>query len=156
MALPRSLVPSVLFVLVVLLLAACGGSSDEAVDTTAVTTTTTTTTTEATTTTTVPPTTTTPGPDGIHELIDDYLASWETKDEAALRATVADGFVIHEYIYSAGTGDLREVIDDDADGVVSEGFGYDWENEIIGDSVVSTAWFVTSVEPATGGGLVSS
>jgi hypothetical protein len=95
-----------------------------------------TTTTAATTTTTTEPA----GPDRFDEieaLIEAYLASWETKDEQALRASVTDDFVIHEYIYSAGTGGLYEIIDDDADGIVSEGFGYDWENEIIGDSVVS-------------------
>jgi hypothetical protein len=115
----------------VLLLASCGDSSSESADTTVATTTT-----EATTTTTTVPSVPSASV-GITVLIEDYLASWETKDEQALRASVTDDFVIHEYIYSAGTGDLREVIDDDADGIVRKGFDYAWENEIIGDSVVS-------------------
>jgi hypothetical protein len=81
--------------------------------------------------------TTTPAPDGIHELIDDYLASWETKDEPALRATVADGFVINEYIYLADTGKSYETINGDADDIVSKGWNYDWQNDIVGDLVVS-------------------
>jgi hypothetical protein len=80
---------------------------------------------------------TTPPPDGLFELLDDYLVSWETKDEAALRATVTDDFVIREYIYWADTGTSVEVIDDDADGVVSKGFDYNWQNEIVGESVVT-------------------
>ena len=75
--------------------------------------------------------------DEIEALIEGYLASWETKDEQALRSSVTDDFVLHEYIYRAETGDLFVVIDDDADGIVNTGWGYDWENEIIGDSVVS-------------------
>ena len=44
-----------------------------------------------------------PSPE-IVALIEDYLASWEDQDEAALRASVSDGFVINEYIYSAERG----------------------------------------------------
>jgi hypothetical protein len=78
-----------------------------------------------------------PPPDGLSELIDDYLVSWETKDEPALRAAVTDDFVVHEYFYMADTGKRYEVIDDDADGIVSEGWEYDWQNAIVGESVVT-------------------
>ena len=39
-------------------------------------------------------------PDGMMDLIESYLASWEAKDEQALRASVADNFIVNEYIYS--------------------------------------------------------
>jgi len=78
-----------------------------------------------------------PPPDGIVALIEGYLASGEAQDEAALRAAVADGFIIHEYIYSADTGKKSEIIDDDVEGLVSDGLPYNWQNEIIGDLVVS-------------------
>jgi hypothetical protein len=111
--------------------AAAAATTTEATTTTAAPTTT-----AATTTTTMEPA----GPERFDEmeaLIEAYLASWEPKDEAALRATVTDDFVIHEYIYRADTGTSYEVIDDDADGVVSKGFDYNWQNEIVGESVVT-------------------
>ena len=93
--------------------------------------------------TTVAPTTTTTEPprpdrfDEIEDLIEVYLESWETKDEPALRAAVTDDFVINEYIYRAENGERFEFITDDSDGLVSEGFGYDWQNQIVGESVVT-------------------
>ncbi len=130
--------------LVVFLIAGCSGddgAADEPTAAAAATTESTTTTAAPTTTAATTTTTTEPaGPDRLDEieaLIEAYLASWETEDEEALRASVTDDFVIHEYHYSAGTGDLREVIDDDADGIVRRGFDYAWENEIIGDLIVS-------------------
>ena len=74
--------------------------------------------------------------DEIDALIEAYLASWETKDEEALRASVADTFVINEYVYRPG-GTLSYSVNDDADGVVAIGFGYDWQNETVGESLVT-------------------
>ncbi len=78
-----------------------------------------------------------PAPDGLEELIEEYLGSWEAKDEAALRASVTDDFIVDEYIYTAVTGKPYGTIHDDADGVVSDGFGYDWQNEIVDDMAVT-------------------
>ena len=101
---------------VLFLVAGCAsddGASDEPTTTAAAATTESTTTTAAPTTTTAATTTTTTteptGPnrfDEIEALIEGYLASWETKDEEALRASVADTFVLNEYVYSI-SGELR-------------------------------------------------
>jgi hypothetical protein len=72
--------------------------------------------------------------DEIEVLIEGYLASWEAKDEQALRASVTDGFIINEYHYSL-KGGLVEVVNDDADGIVSVGFAWDWQNEIVGEAI---------------------
>lgn len=80
--------------------------------------------------------------DAMLDVIESYLASWETKDEAALRASVTDDFVLHEYIYRAGTGRRSLFVEDDADGIVEIGFDHDWHNEILGDSVVLRAGLV--------------
>ena len=77
--------------------------------------------------------------DEIEALIGGYLASWEAKDEQAPRASVADDFVINEYHYTL-KGSLVEVINDDEDGIVSKGFDYDWQNEIVGDAVWVGRW----------------
>lgn len=77
--------------------------------------------------------------DAMLDVIETYLTSWETKDEAALRASVTDDFVIHEYIYRAGTGRRSVLVEGDADEIVERGFDHDWHNEIVGDSVVLRA-----------------
>ena len=104
-------------------------------------------TTESTTTTAAPAstavaTTTTTAPAGpdrfdeIEALIEAYLASWETKDEAALRASVTDRFVSNQYIYHTSTHVTH--INDDADEAVGIGFGHDyWQNEIVGEKLVT-------------------
>ena len=74
--------------------------------------------------------------DEIEALIEAYLASWETKDEEVLRASVADTFVVNEYVYTLA-GRLSYSINDDADGIVAVGFGYGWENETVGESLVT-------------------
>ena len=74
--------------------------------------------------------------DEIEALIETYLASWETKDEQALRASVADNFIINENIYTS-LGNLDAEIHDDADGLVNKGFSHDWQNEIVGEPVVT-------------------
>jgi hypothetical protein len=80
--------------------------------------------------------------DAMLDVIETYLTSWETKDETALRASVTDDFVLHEYIYRAGTGRRSLFVEDDADGIVEIGFDHDWHNEILGDSVVLRAGLV--------------
>ena len=80
--------------------------------------------------------------DAMLEVIETYLTSWETKDEAALRASVTDDFVIHEYIYRAGTGRQYVNVEGDADEIVERGFDHDWHNEIVGDSVLLRAGLV--------------
>jgi hypothetical protein len=70
------------------------------------------------------------GSDEIQALIEDYLASRESKDEQSLRAWVIDSFIINQYHYSLKCT-LVEVINDDADGAVSESFVWDWQNEIV-------------------------
>jgi hypothetical protein len=131
--------------LVVFLIAGCSGddgAADEPTGTAAASATTESTTTTAAPTTTAATTTTTTEPAGpdrfdeIEALIEAYLASWETKDEEALRASVADNFIVNEDIYSL-QGRL-EHIRDDADGVVSVGFDHDyWQTEIVGEPVVT-------------------
>jgi hypothetical protein len=89
----------------------------------------------------------------IEQLLDDYLRAWEEKDEAAIRAATTNDFVITEYIYEesdvAGTTavELYEHISDDIDGVVRQGFRYDWENEQVGQALVTgDGPWVVSVE----------
>ncbi len=74
--------------------------------------------------------------DEIEALIEAYLASWETKDEEVLRASVADTFVLNEYVYTLA-GRLNYSVNDDADGVVAIGFRYGWQNETVGESLVT-------------------
>ena len=72
----------------------------------------------------------------IQQLLDDYLRAWETKDEAAVRSTVTEGFVINEYVYRNDDTQgfiLDYHVNDDIDGVVRQGFGYAWTNEQVGD-----------------------
>ena len=141
----RTTTPSVLRVAALLaafglVVAACGGSDEaaEASDTTV-----------ASTTTTEPVV-----PAGIGKLIDDYLRAWEERDEAAVRAAVAQRFLINEYIYEKGrpaTPDrvfLKEHITDDVDGVVAVGFQYEWRNEQVGKAIFTGdgPWFVSVEE----------
>ncbi len=129
--------------LVVFLIAGCSGddgAADEPTAAAAATTESTTTTAAPTTTAATTTTTTEPaGPDRLDEieaLIEAYLASWETEDEEALRASVTDSFVLNEYIYHTST--FTEHISDDADGVVGVGFGHGpWQNEIVGEKLVT-------------------
>jgi hypothetical protein len=72
--------------------------------------------------------------DEIEALIGGYLASWEAKDEQALRASVTDDFIINEYQFNP-KGSLVEAIHDNADGIVKEGFAFDWQNEIVGEAI---------------------
>jgi hypothetical protein len=134
----------VMLLAVLFLIAGCSSDDGAAGEPTAAAAATTesTTTTAAPTTTAATTTTTTTEPTGpnrfdeIEALIEGYLASWETKDEEALRASVADTFVLNEYVYSI-SGELRHTVNDDADGVAEVGFGYSWQNETVGESLVT-------------------
>jgi hypothetical protein len=130
-----------LVVVVVLWVAAACGSSDS----------------EPTSTAAAPSTTAPAGgeemPSEIGQLLDDYLRAWVEKDEAAIRAATTEDFVINEYIYQesnvAGTEvvELYEHISDDIDGVVRHGLGYDWENEQVGQPLITGGGpWVVSVE----------
>ncbi len=87
----------------------------------------------------------------IDELLDNYLEAWEAKDEAAVRSATTGDFVLNEFAYThdlEGEVELYYRIDDDIDGLVSEGFGYDWSVEHVGDSTVTGEgpWFVSVEE----------
>lgn len=92
-------------------------------------------------------------PEGIEELLDNYLRAWEEKDESAIRQATTEDFVINEYIYTAREVDvgqevsLFEHITDDIDGVVSVGMSFDWENEHLSDLLTTGEGpWVVSVE----------
>lgn len=126
--------------LVLFLIAGCSsgdGAADEPTAAAAATTESTTTTAAPTTTTTTTTEPTEPNRlDEIEALIEAYLASWETKDEQALRALVADNFIVNEDIYSPQL--FREQVRSDADELVRVGFDHDyWQNEIVGEPVVT-------------------
>ena len=135
--------PTRLVTLLAVLFLAAGCTSDDGA------------TTESTTTTAAPSTTTAPTTtmteparpdrfDEIEALINTYLDSWETKDEAALRASVTDSLIVNEYWYTL-KGTLVEEINAVADDIVEFGFGYDWQNEIVGEPTVvgDGPWIVT-------------
>lgn len=90
----RCLPRFVLLVLAVLLLAACSGSSDEAADTTLAPTTTAPTTTTVAPTTTAAATTTTMSLSTAEaiELVDGFIAAWNSGDPAAVALVLADEF----------------------------------------------------------------
>ncbi len=87
----------------------------------------------------------------IQLLLGDYLTAWETKDEAAVRSvTIGEAFVINEYAYTFDSVGFRlnyHVVDN-VDGVISEGFGYNWSTEHVGDLMVTGEgpWFVSVEE----------
>jgi hypothetical protein len=91
----------------------------------------------------------------IDQLIDDYLRAWEEDDEAVIRAAVTQAFVINEYIYVQGRSVtnpdrvfLDEHITGDVDGVVAEGFQFEWRNEQVGEAIITGdgPWFVSFEE----------
>ncbi len=90
-------------------------------------------------------------PTEIEQLLDDYLAAWEARDEAAFRSVVTEDFVINEYIYHddpiRGFG-LSEHIRGDIDAVVNLAFNSAWTNEQVGDPIVTGEgpWFVSVEE----------
>lgn len=91
------------------------------------------------------------GPDEeIQQLLDDYLTAWETQDEAAVRSATTGNYVLNEYAYTDDTLGFRlnYHVDDDIDGVVDEGFRYNWSNEHVGDPIVTGdgPWFVSVEE----------
>ena len=87
----------------------------------------------------------------IEQLLDDYLAAWEAQDEVAVRSATTADFVINEYIYTDDVAGFRlfDHINDDIDGLVSEGLRYPWSNELVGDDRIVTGegpWFVSVEE----------
>jgi hypothetical protein len=86
----------------------------------------------------------------IEQLLDNYLTAYETQDEAAVRSATTEHYVINQYAYfdDAAGFRLNYTVNDDIDGVVSEGFGYDWSNEQVGDRIVTGEgpWFVSVEE----------
>ncbi len=94
----------------------------------------------------------TTGVDGeIQQVLDDYLAAWGARDEAAVRSVTTEDFVINEYIYHddpiRGFG-LSEHIRGDIDSVVWQGFNSVWTIEQVGDPIVTGEgpWFVSVEE----------
>jgi hypothetical protein len=94
-------------------------------------------------------------PGNVEALIEDYLTAWENHDEQAIRAVVTNEYVLNEYLYIAGTdlADPEKVklsyhVADDIDGVVRVGFTYDWQNELVGEPIVSGdgPWLVSYQE----------
>lgn len=89
--------------------------------------------------------------DEIEQLLDDYLTAWEARDEPAIRAATTENFVLNEYAYTDDpTFGFRQsyVVNDNIDGVVSEGFGYNFTVEHVGDPIVTGEgpWFVSVEE----------
>ena len=87
----------------------------------------------------------------IQQVLDDYLTAWEARDEVAVRAATTENFVINEYIYldDPVVGlKLNYHVNDDIDGLVINGFVYDWTNEQVGDAIVTGdgPWFVSVEE----------
>ena len=94
----------------------------------------------------------TTGVDGeIQQVLDDYLAAWEARDEAAVRSVTTEDFVINEYLYHddriRGFG-LSGIESGDIDDVVNLGFDTAWTNEHVGDPIVTGEgpWFVSVEE----------
>ncbi len=89
-------------------------------------------------------------PTEVNEVIDDYLQAWVGRDQEALRAATTEDFVINEYQYKWGVDEiiLHEIYNDDVEGIISIGFLFPWEIELVGDLHVAgeDPWFVTVEE----------
>jgi hypothetical protein len=87
-------------------------------------------------------------PEDIDALIDDYLAAWETRDEAAMRDLVTTDFVVNEYFYQASIDRsfLTMTLSDDLEGMLAVGFSPSrpWTTEQVGDPIIvgEGPWFV--------------
>ncbi len=99
-------------------------------------------------------------PAEVEQLIDDYLAAWEGRDEAAIRAVTADDFVLNEYTYqNGGLGIGGESIDAgttvlwlhvdgyDVEQIISVSFVEEWQNELVGEPIITgNGPWIVSVE----------
>ena len=83
-------------------------------------------------------------PDDIQQLLDEYQAAWADKDEAALRATLTDSFVMNQFIYidfragnrqGAYLHDRRENID--VDRITRTGFQSDYRIDQVGSATIT-------------------
>lgn len=93
----------------------------------------------------------------IDDLIDDYLAAWESFDADAFRSLTTRGMVVEEYYYEDGY-DLEYPqnarttmhIEDSREGVIEFGFTQDhtWTNERVGEVIIAgdSPWFVSQRE----------
>lgn len=86
-------------------------------------------------------------PAEITELVDEYVAAWEARDEAAVRGMVTADFLLTEYIYEVEGGEtsLYNHVIDDIDNLVRVGFLFEWEIEQLGDPTITGdgPWFVS-------------
>ena len=85
-------------------------------------------------------------PPDVQQVLDDYIAAWETQDVDAFRAVVADDFYLTEE-YFAADGE-RWVIEGDADMAARGIAKYDYTVEHVGTPIVTGdgPWFVSMSE----------